>query len=243
MADLDDVLQRLMSQAEPGYLVQREVRLAALAEGAELEDADLWPLMLLIDKAQRQVPRLVMERVHGQRAHHIEGVSRAEVEASVLLPDWQKRQFRDFGYTVAALPMPALASLPRGRRQLETVEALVFEALRVWSFALRAALKLLIERSPSLRTAYVSDVDYLAAQAPDLVAISATPGRRATSAAAKARGSEHVEDHDILRDFLDQLEREGRRLRVCFATEGANPFFGNALAALSYSPSFGQDLA
>lgn len=230
MADLDDVLQRLMTQAEPAYLVQREARMAALTEGAELEDADLWPLMLLIDKAKRQVPTLVMDRVHAQRAHHIEGFSRAEIEASVLLPDWQKRQFRDFGYTVAALPMPALVSLPRGRRQLEAVEAQVFEALRVWSFALRAALKMLIERSPTLHKSYISEVDYLAAHAPDLVAISATPLRQGTSAAAKARGSDHVEDHDVLRDFLDQLEREGRRLRVCFATEGANPFFGNGLA-------------
>lgn len=231
MPDLDDLLGRAKAWAEPQYLAEREARVAALAEGAELEDADLWPLMLLIDDERRQVPNIVRNRVHAQRSHYIEGFSLAEIEASVLVPEWQKRRFRTFGFILIALPMPALVTLPRGRRQLEAVEARLFEALRVWGFALRPALRLLVERAPSLARASASEVDYLAAHAPDLMAIAATPHRRAESAAAKAQDPGSVEPHDVLRDFLDQLGREGRRLRVRFATEGSDqPFFGDALA-------------
>ena len=175
MPDLDDLLGRAMAWAEPQYLAERKARVAALAEGAELEDADLWPLMLLIDDERRQVPNIVRDRVHAQRSHYIKGFSLAEIEASVLVPEWQKRQFRTFGFTLIALPMPALVTLPRGRRQLEAVEARLFEALRVWGFALRPALRLLVERAPSLARASASEVDYLAAHAPDLVAIAEPP--------------------------------------------------------------------
>ena len=231
MPDLDDLLGRAMAWAEPQYLAERKARVAALAEGAELEDADLWPLLMLVDRDLREVPCMVMDRFNAQVLRHREPCSPRDVERSAVLPSWQKTQFRTFGFILIALPMPALVTLPRGRRQLEAVEARLFEALRVWGFALRPALKLLVERAPSLARASASEVDYLAAHAPDLMAIAATPHRRAESAAAKAQDPGSVEPHDVLRDFLDQLGREGRRLRVRFATEGSDqPFFGDALA-------------
>ena len=231
MPDLDELLGRAMAWAEPQYLAERKARVAALAEGAELEDADLWPLLMLVDRDLREVPCMVMDRFNAQVLRHREPCSPRDVERSAVLPSWQKTQFRTFGFILIALPMPALVTLPRGRRQLEAVEARLFEALRVWGFALRPAIRLLVERAPSLARASASEVDYLAAHAPDLVAIAATPHRRAESAAAKAQDPGSVEPHDVLRDFLDQLGREGRRLRVRFATEGSDqPFFGDALA-------------
>ena len=231
MPDLDDLLGRVMTWAEPQYLQLRKAREDALQPGAALEDADLWPVLLLIDSERRQVPRLIMDRVRAQKLHLVEGFSLTDVEASLLLPAWQQARFRTSGCAVIALPMPALVALPRGRRQLELVEARLFEALRLWTFALRPSIEFLCANSKSLSNSYPSHIDYIAAHAPDLVAISATPGRQKASTDAKARDARNVEAHSVLRDFLDQLGREGRRSRVSFATEGpAQPFFGDALA-------------
>ena len=60
MPDLDDLLGRVMTWAEPQYLQLRKAREDALQPGAALEDADLWPVLLLIDSERRQVP-------HGRR--------------------------------------------------------------------------------------------------------------------------------------------------------------------------------
>ncbi|MTH35975.1 hypothetical protein GL279_15320 [Paracoccus limosus] len=231
MPDLDDLLGGVMTWAQPQYLLRRKAREDALPPGAALEDADLWPLLLLIDSERRQVPHLVFDRVRAQDLNLVHAFSLADVEASRLLPAWQQAQFRTSGFTLIALPMPALIALPRGRRQLEVVEAHLFEALRLWTFALRPALKLLIKRAPSLEKTYPSEMAYLAVQAPDLVAISATPMRQKASDDAKVRNARDVESHDVLCDFLDQLGREGRRSRVSFATEGSDrSFFGDALA-------------
>ena len=154
MPDLDDLLGRVMTWAEPQYLQLRKAREDALQPGAALEDADLWPVLLLIDSERRQVPRLIMDRVRAQKLHLVEGFSLADVEESLLLPAWQQARFRTSGCAVIALPMPALVALPRGRRQLELVEARLFEALRLWTFALRPSIEFLCANSKSLSNSY-----------------------------------------------------------------------------------------
>lgn len=72
----------------------RKAREDAPQPGAALEDADLWPVLLLIDSERRQVPRLIMDRVLGAEAASCRRLQLADVEASLLLPAWQKARFR-----------------------------------------------------------------------------------------------------------------------------------------------------
>ncbi|MFJ1292660.1 hypothetical protein ACEPPZ_11310 [Paracoccus yeei] len=171
--------------------------------------ADEVPAILFYDPARfgfdgRDVPLWILDAVTRREAHLLVQMNNQIVDVLGMLNDWQKDQFRTYGYTVLMMPEIDVKRLNRGRRQLEEEENRIRDSLDYFACAFLPAIEALC---PTLEgKEHASVYSYMARKWPSLRALN--------NGQADVPASGDTADNPVLRHRFALFSEDGQRLKL-----------------------------
>lgn len=202
-----------------------EVPVAEFATMVMLVDADA------LSREPSLIPKAVTHRFDRRRFKVRREIDIGELQSLTDVESWLKKQVRENGYGIMAIPLIQFESNERGRCHLSYTERQIRDALRFWTHALLPEIGRnlhLLNQQDRRDLAVSADepltiYDLLAISAPDLVTLS-----RRSAAGRKNDGvTGDIGDraaHVDLETYIDELADEGRKLRVRFPGEESSRY-------------------
>ncbi|WP_200689070.1 hypothetical protein [Paracoccus caeni] len=202
-----------------------EVPVAEFATTVMLVDADA------LSRDPSLIPEAVTHRFNRRRFKARREINIGELQSLTDVEPWLKKQVRESGYGIMAIPLVQFEGNKRGRRHLSYTERQIRDALRFWTHALLPEISKnlhLLSQQDRRDLAGLADdpltiYDLLAISAPDLVTLS-----RSSVAGRKNDGmTGDVGDraaHVDLETYIYALADEGRKLRVRFPGEESSRY-------------------